>query len=247
MTVLLLGGTSEARELAATLHDASIPVITSLAGRTPPNAPPAGRLRVGGFGGPDALVEWLTAEGVGAVVDATHPFAKRISASAVTACALADVPLLRLVRPPWSAAPGDRWIRVPDLPTAAAIVPAHGSRVLLTTGRQDVAAFARVDTAWFLIRSITAPLPPLPPKHELLLDRGPYTLERELALLERHAIDLVVTKNSGGDATAAKLVASRERGLPVIVIERPALARAQTVHTVAEAVGWAAGVRSRSL
>jgi precorrin-6A/cobalt-precorrin-6A reductase len=247
MTVLLLGGTSEARELAAALHDAHVPVITSLAGRTPPDAPPAGRLRVGGFGGPEALAEWLTAEGVNAVIDATHPFAERISASAVTACATADVSLLRLERPPWRAAPGDRWISVPDLPTAAATVPSHGSRVLLTTGRQDVAAFAHVDSAWFLIRSITAPLPPLPPRHELLLDRGPYTLQVERALLEQHKIDLVVTKNSGGEATAAKLVASRERGLPVIVIERPGLARSQTVHTVAEAVEWAAGVRVRSL
>jgi precorrin-6A/cobalt-precorrin-6A reductase len=234
MTVLLLGGTSEARELAVALHDAGLPAVTSLAGRTVPDPPP-GELRVGGFGGPEALARYLTERGITAVVDATHPFAAGISATAVAACEAADIPLLRIERPPWRPAPGDRWIAVPDLAAAAAEVPEHGTRVLLTTGRQDAAAFAHVDAAWFLIRSITAPAPPLPPRHEVLLDRGPYTLPGELALLDRHAIDLMVTKNSGGEATAAKLLAARQRGLPVIVVERPPLVPARTVATAAEA------------
>lgn len=237
--ILILGGTAEARELAAALHCGAVPVTTSLAGRVArPRLPPGG-VRVGGFGGPDALARWLTEHGVGAVVDATHPFAQRISASAGLACAAAGVPLLRLERPGWSERPGDRWTWVDDLDRAAAALPRLGERVLLSTGRQGLAAFAGVRCAWFLIRCVDPPDLPLPARSEVLLDRGPYTLEGELELIDGHGIDVIVTKDSGGAHTAAKLDAARDRGLPLIVVRRPQRAGAATVTVVPDALGWA--------
>jgi precorrin-6A/cobalt-precorrin-6A reductase len=237
--ILILGGTAEARELAAALDGARIAVVSSLAGRVGNPRLPRGEVRIGGFGGPDALARWLGEHGAAAVVDATHPFAERISASAARACPAAGVPLLRLERPGWTARPGDQWHRVPDLEAAAALVPTLGTRVFLTTGRQGLGAFAAVDDAWFLVRCVDPPAPPLPLHHELLLDRGPYSLAGERSLLDHHAIDLVVTKDSGGAATEPKLDAARERGLPVIVVERPPRSAAPAVGTVAEALAWA--------
>jgi precorrin-6A/cobalt-precorrin-6A reductase len=236
--ILVLGGTAEARRLAAVLHGSGIAVVSSLAGRVANPRLPAGRVRVGGFGGPEGLAAWLREHGVAAVIDATHPFAERISASAAQASPAAGVPLLRLERPGWNERPGDRWQRVPDLAAAAALAPLLGSRVLLTTGRQGLAAFAGVAGCWFLVRCVDEPQTPLPPRHELVLARGPYSVDAELALIERHAIDVVVTKDSGGALTEAKLDAARERGLPVIVVERPPRAGAETVTTVAAAVRW---------
>jgi precorrin-6A/cobalt-precorrin-6A reductase len=238
--ILVLGGTVEARELATELDRAGVPVTTSLAGRVANPRLPCGEVRVGGFGGPAKLADWLGEHGVGAVVDATHPFAERISASAATACPQAGIPLLRLERPGWRERPGDRWHRVPDLAEAAALVPALGERVLLTTGRQGLFEFAATD-AWFLIRCVDPPEPPLPARHDLLLGRGPYTLTGERALMARFDIDLVVTKDSGGGLTEAKLDAARERGLPVIVVDRPPRPSTRTVATVAEALAWARG------
>jgi precorrin-6A/cobalt-precorrin-6A reductase len=236
--LLILGGTAEARELAAELHAAGVAVTTSLAGRVARPRLPAGDVRIGGFGGPHALATWLVEHGVAAVVDATHPFAERISASAVTACASAGVPLLRLERPGWTQRAGDRWQWVDDVCAAAHTIP-PGRRVLLTTGRQGLAAFAGRDDAWFLIRCVDAPQPPLPLHHELLLARGPHTLAGELALVDEHRIDLVVTKDSGGPHTEAKLDAARERGLPVIVVRRPPRPDTPSVATVDGALRWA--------
>jgi len=237
--VLVLGGTAEARELAAALDDAGVPVISSLAGRVANPRLPRGEVRVGGFGGRDALARWLADERIGAVVDATHPFAERISVSASHACAATGVPLLRLERPGWSPRRGDRWHRVPDLTAAAALASRLGRRALLTTGRQGLAAFAAAAGVWFLVRCVEPPAPPLPPQHELVLDRGPYTLEGELALIDRHRIDHVITKDSGGRLTEAKLDAARARGLPVIVVDRPPRPAVRTVASVDEALDWA--------
>jgi len=239
--ILILGGTAEARELAAALDVAGVAVTSSLAGRVANPRLPAGAVRIGGFGGPDALARWLIEHEVAAVVDATHPFAERISASAARAAPAAGVPLLRLERPSWRERPGDRWTWVADLDEAAAAVPRLGRRVLLTTGRQGLAAFAAVDDAWFLVRCVDPPGPPLPSRHELLLDRGPYTLDGERALVERHAIDLVVTKDSGGSHTEAKLDVARDRGLPVIVVRRPARPDVPTAASVEAALAWARG------
>jgi precorrin-6A/cobalt-precorrin-6A reductase len=237
--ILILGGTAEARELAARLDGDGVAVISSLAGRVANPRLPAGEVRIGGFGGPDGLAHWLADHEVDAVVDATHPFAERISANAAQAAPAAGVPLLRLERPGWSERPGDRWTWVPDLDRAAAAVPGLGRRVLLTTGRQGLAAFAGVEEAWFLVRCVDPPDPPLPPRHELLLDRGPYTLEGERELVERQAIDLVVTKDSGGELTVAKLDVARERGLPAIVVRRPPRPQVPTEASVDAAVRWA--------
>jgi precorrin-6A/cobalt-precorrin-6A reductase len=234
--ILILGGTAEARELATELHGQGHHVITSLAGRVARPRLPVGEVRIGGFGGPDALAAWLLSNEIAAVVDATHPFAERISASAVRAAEQAIVPLVRLERPGWTEGPGDRWHWVDDLDEAAARVPKLGSRVLLTTGRQGLSAFARVTDAWFLIRCVDPPDNPLPPRCEVLLDRGPYTLEGELALIDNHGIDVVVTKNSGGDLTRAKLDAARARELPVMVVCRPARTDAETVTWVDDVV-----------
>lgn len=255
-TVLILGGTGEARALAAELVGGAR-VISSLAGRVARPRLPVGETRIGGFGGPEKLADWLAAERIACVVDATHPFAERISASAARASAISGVPLLRLQRPGWAASEGDDWHWVDNLEQAAALVPRFAgrsagaipaapdaqrdlARVLLTTGRQGLAAFQATADAWFLIRCVDPPEPAdLPPHHELLLDRGPYTLEGELALIDRHRIDVVATKDSGGALTVAKLGAARERGLPVIVVRRPAGPDVETVAAVDAAAAWA--------
>lgn len=239
--ILILGGTAEARELATELHGQGREVITSLAGRVARPRLPVGDVRIGGFGGTEALAAWLRSEEITAVVDATHPFAERISASAARASEQAGVPLLRLERPGWTERPGDRWHWVDGLDQAAARVPELGSRVLLTTGRQGLSAFAGVSDAWFLIRCVDPPDDPLPPHCEALLDRGPYTLDGELALIDDHGIDVVVTKNSGGNHTRAKLDAARARELAVIVVRRSLRPAVETVAGVEGAVAWARG------
>ncbi len=222
--VLILGGTTEARRLAAAL--AARPgtrVTTSLAGRVTRPGALAGEVRVGGFGGPDGLAAWLRGERVDAVVDATHPFAATITANAATAAAAARVPLLVLRRPGWRPGPGDRWHPVPSLEAAAALLPGLGHRVFLTTGRLGLAAFAGLAELSFVVRSVEPPGPPLPPHTDVLLARGPFTVADETALLREHRVDVLVTKDSGGAATSAKLTAARGLGLPVVVVRRPSL------------------------
>ena len=231
LRVLVLGGTTEARELAGRL-----PVISSLAGRTSDPRLPPGEVRIGGFGGADGLAAYLRSERIDVLVDATHPFAARISANAAMAAEATRVPLLVLRRPGWVAGPGDDWHRVPDLASAAAALPRLGHRVFLTTGRQGIGAFAGCDDCWFLARSVEPPAAPVPRRLEVLLDRGPFTLDGELRLLREHRIDVLVSKDSGGPA--AKLAAARERGIPVLLVDRPPLRAAATVATVAEAVAW---------
>ncbi|AXB49205.1 cobalt-precorrin-6A reductase [Amycolatopsis albispora] len=232
----MLGGTAEARALAAALSERGVPVVSSLAGRVARPRLPVGEVRVGGFGGPDGLAAWLAEQRVGTVVDATHPFAERISASAVAATRTAGVPLLRLERPGWQASPGDDWHWTASLPEAAGLLPELGRRVFLTSGRQGLPAFAHLDDLWFLIRCVDPPEPPLPRRHELLLSRGPYQVEAEIGLLRTHRIEVLVTKDSGGSMTAAKLTAARELGLPVVLVRRPAPAGAPETVTSVDAV-----------
>ncbi|MFF7410433.1 cobalt-precorrin-6A reductase [Streptomyces lydicus] len=220
--VLILGGTTEARRLAATLAaEPALRVTSSLAGRVAAPRLPAGEVRIGGFGGPDGLARWLREHAVDALIDATHPFAGTISFHAARAAATAHVPLLALRRPGWVPGPGDTWHQVTSLDEAAAALPALGSRVFLTTGRMGLAHFAHLTDLWFLVRSVDAPEPPHPPRMEVLLDRGPFTPEGERALLATHRIDVLVTKDSGAAATAPKLAAAREAGIPVVVVRRP--------------------------
>lgn len=236
--VLVLGGTTEARELALLLERAGVPCVSSLAGRLAQPSLPAGPVRIGGFGGADGLADWLSEQRVSAVIDATHPFAERISESAVVACSRIGVPLLRLERPGWIERPGDRWLRVPNLNAAATLAPTLGKRILLTIGRQDVGGFANVDAAWFLIRCIEAPTGPRPPRHEVQLARGPFTFDGELALMRSWAIDVLVTRDSGGPATVPKLDAARMLDVPVVMVSRPPAGPTARVTTADEALDW---------
>ncbi len=230
--ILVLGGTAEGRELASALPGA----VYSLAGRVADPLLPSCAVRVGGFGGVAGLVAWLREHGPRAVVDATHPFAQQMSAHAVSACAVAGVPLLRLQRPGWTAVPGDRWTRVPSLAAAAEALPLLGSRVLLTTGRQDLAAFSSSDLE-FVARMVEAPSGAFPARLVTVLGRPPWSLSQDVALLREHAIDVLVTKDSGGP-TAAKLVAARQLGIPVLMVDRPPVLAASQVPSVAEALDW---------
>ncbi|GFG75785.1 cobalt-precorrin-6A reductase [Mycobacterium botniense] len=238
MRVLLLGGTGEARALAARLHP-QVDLVSSLAGRVPRPALPAGAVRIGGFGGVDGLRRWLRDEQIGAVVDATHPFAQTITAHAAEACADLGLPYLVLARPAWD--PGDAIVVTSDREAAKTVAVQGFSRVFLTTGRSGVGAFADSD-AWFLIRAVTAPDPAvLPRRHQLVLSRGPYHYDGEYALLAEHRIDALVTKNSGGEMTRAKLDAAAALQIPVVMVSRPPLpAGVTTASTVEEAVAWVA-------
>ena len=237
--MLVLGGTSEGRALAAALDAAGVPFVSSLAGRVGNPALPVGEVRVGGFGGADGLAAFLRAEGITALVDATHPFAATISANAAVAAGRAGVPRLVLRRPGWDPEP--TWQVVPDMPAAADAVRGwSGESVFLTTGRRDLALFAADDQHRFLVRTVDPPDGPVPPRMTLLLDRGPYTLDGELTLMRAHEVGLLVTKNSGGSMTAAKLQAARELGMQVVVVQRPPLpAGSDVVATVEEALDWA--------
>jgi len=226
--ILILGGTGEARELAA-----RVPAISSLAGRVSAPRLPEGEVRVGGFGGVDGLAQWLRDNDIHAVVDATHPFARQITANACEACARIGVPFLILRRPGFPPQPGWRW--VDSVAEAARNLP--GERVFLTTGRQDLAEFAGC-AQWFLARMVDPPEPPLPQRIEVLLSRGPFTVDGELELLRQHRIDVLVTKDSGGDMTSAKLEAARQLGIPVVIVRRPPLPPAETVTTVGAAISW---------
>ncbi|MFE1412267.1 cobalt-precorrin-6A reductase [Streptomyces sp. NPDC058746] len=223
--VLILGGTTEARRLAAALADAGTGcrVTTSLAGRVTAPVLPPGETRIGGFGGPAGLAAWIATHGVTHLVDATHPFAERMSFNASQAAALSGIPLLALRRPGWTPEPGDAWTFADSLAEAAAVLPSLGSRAFLTTGRMGLHTFAHLDDTWFLVRSVDPPDAPVPPQLEVVLARGPFTLDDERELLARHRIDVLVTKDSGGSATAPKLTAAREAGVPVLVVRRPAV------------------------
>ncbi|XUL86546.1 cobalt-precorrin-6A reductase [Streptomyces galilaeus] len=239
--ILILGGTTEARELAAELavRRPELRVTTSLAGRVARPGTPAGDVRIGGFGGAEGLTEWLREHHVDAVVDATHPFAESITANAARAATDTGLPVVVLRRPGWRPVPGDRWHPVASLPEAADALPALGRRILLTTGRLGLAAFAHLPQLHFVVRSVDPPEPPMPPDVEVLLARGPFTVAGEAALLRQHRIDVVVTKDSGGAATSAKLTAARETGVPVVVVGRPPLPEGvRVVPDVAGALEW---------
>lgn len=239
--LLILGGTGEARALAAlaAAHFGSrLEIIVSLAGRTrSPDAGPA-TMRIGGFGGPDGLARYLNDTKIDLVVDATHPFATTISANARAAARRTGVRLLRLERPGWRPQDGDRWIEVPDARSAAKAALELGRRVFLSFGGREVADFADLKNVWFLVRRIEAPVQPLPlAQYAVVLGRGPFSIAAETALLRGHRIDVVVTKASGGPLTRAKLDAARALGLPVVMITRPAAGAEPAVASPEEALG----------
>ncbi len=220
-------------------HDPRYAVTTSLAGRTSAPRLPPGALRRGGFGGADGLATYLREQGIAAVVDATHPFAAQISRNAVDACSRLGTPLVRLVRPAWQASAGDLWIPVDTVETAAACLPSLGRRAFLTVGRQEIAAFRDCADTWFLVRLIEAPTDAMPlPNATLVLARGPFREEDEVALMTAHSIDVLVTKNSGGGATYAKIAAARRLALKVLMVRRPILPPAEEVAAPERAAQW---------
>jgi len=240
--VLILGGTGEAATLAA--QAAVLPeveVITSLAGRTRRPVTPSGRVRIGGFGGDAGLIDYIRAQRIDLLIDATHPFAAHISFNAATAARACGLPHLLLLRPAWEPMAGDRWIAVESIAAAVSILPNVAQRVFLTIGRQDLAAFAPLTDLWFLMRMIDPPTPDTPvPPGTLVLERGPFTLADERKLLKTYAIGAIVSKNSGGDATYAKMIAARELAVPVVMVQRPATPEGEQVTDVEEALAWLA-------
>ena len=235
--VLVLGGTAEALALAARLDGLGVPVVTALAGRTPDPALPAGSVRIGGFGGAEALARWLREEGIGAVIDATHPFAAAISANALEACRMAGLPRCALVRPPWTEAPGERWLHVADHEEAAASIP-EGARVFLAVGRQAVDHYRGRDDCAFVIRMIAPPDEGTPPFGTVILGKAGKSVADERALLVEHRIDCLVSKNSGGRAAHGKIEAARGLAVPVVMIARPPPPDGPCVGTVEAACAW---------
>ena len=238
--VLILGGTGDAARLAARAAVLTgVEVISSMAGRVRQPTTTAGRMRIGGFGGATGLIDYLRDQRIDLLIDATHPFATQISHHAARAAQTCGLPHLLLVRPPWEAEAGDHWIAVESIATAVVVLPGVAQRVFLTIGRQELAAFAALQDLWFLMRMIDPPLPETPmPPGLLVLERGPFTLEDERRLLTTHAIEAIVSKNSGGDATYAKLIAARELGLPVVMIQRPPMPAGEQVADVEQALSW---------
>jgi precorrin-6A/cobalt-precorrin-6A reductase len=242
--LLILGGTAEAAQLATAIwrrFGGRIAVTTSLAGRTRAPTAVAGTMRVGGFGGAAGLARWLATARVDMVVDATHPFAARISANARRACVAAAVPRLILARRPWAAKPGDDWRRVADLDGAAAVLPDFAKRVFLSVGAQGLQAFAGLGGVHLVVRTIDPPAAALPlDDYRLVLGRGPFDEESELRLLQGERIDALVSRNSGGTATYAKIGAALRLGLPVVMVAPPPREAGTHVDALEGALQWIA-------
>lgn len=237
--VLLLGGTTEASALARLLAARGVPTTLSYAGRTENPRPQPVPVRVGGFGGVEGLAAYLRDHRITHLVDATHPFAATMSGNAVAAAARAGVPLLALTRPAWMPGSGDRWQHVADIAAAVDALGGAARRVLLALGRMHVAAFAAQPQHHYVLRFVDTPaeVPPLP-DHHLIVDRGPFTAEGDRALIEAHGIDLVVCKNAGGSGAEAKLVAARALGVPVLMIDRPAIPPRDEVTDPQAVLDW---------
>ncbi|MES3677172.1 cobalt-precorrin-6A reductase [Halomonas elongata] len=245
MKVLILGGTTEASALARALAERGIPALFSYAGRVAKPRPQPLPTRVGGFGGVEGLAAFLEAERITHLVDATHPFAEQMSRNAVAAAERTGTALIALTRPPWEpqpgdcGQPGDRWQRVADIETAVAALTGPPQRVLLAIGRMHLAAFAAQPQHHYLLRLVDQPDSPPPlPRHTVTVDRGPFTLEGDRALLCEHGVERLVCKNAGGAGAAAKLAAARHLGLPVVMIDRPALPPRREAHAVDDILAW---------
>jgi len=240
--VLILGGTGDAVKLAAKL--ATIPqieVISSLAGRTKKPVALVGQVRIGGFGGAEGLANYLQQNSINILIDATHPCAGQITHNGAIASHIASIPHLMLVRPQWERVTGDEWIEVESVEAAAKAIPESANRIFITSGRQQLEPFLQrsqvYPDTWYLMRSIDPPDIKLP-NSKMLLDRGPFSLEQERQLLRDYQIQAIVSKNSGGDATYAKIIAARELAIPIMMVQRPARPEGEKVTSIEEAIAW---------
>jgi precorrin-6A/cobalt-precorrin-6A reductase len=235
---LILGGTADASLLAAEIARAGVDAVYSYGGRT---RAPAGQplpTRIGGFGGASGLVDYIGREHITHVIDATHPFAAEMSRNAVAACAETGTSLIALERAPWTKAPGDNWIEIPDVNAAVAALPEAAANVFLAIGRQHIAPFATKPQHAYTLRFVDPPDAPLPFAADVIVSRGPFTLEGELEMMRKRSITRIVARNSGGDGARAKIDAARVLGLPVIMIARPQLPERLRVESVAEIMQW---------
>jgi precorrin-6A/cobalt-precorrin-6A reductase len=236
--ILLLGGTTEAGLLAHALRAAGMPATYSYAGRTDKPIEQPIPTRVGGFGGIEGLEAYLTNHKITHVIDATHPFAARMSGNAVAACAALSLPLIVVERAPWVPVPGDRWIVVRDIEAAVDALPEAPARVFLAIGRQNLGLFAAKPQHHYVLRLVDQPdVLPLP-NASVLIARGPFGVAGDTALLHSHRISHIVAKNAGGTGASAKLAAARALNLPVILIARPVLPARHCVGTVDEVMQW---------
>jgi precorrin-6A/cobalt-precorrin-6A reductase len=248
--VLILGGTGEAAVLATKIEQIpGVEAIASFAGRTEQRNRVSSRnpvspknpvsIRTGGFGGAAGLAAYLREERIDLLIDVTHPFAAQISFNASQAADECGIPRLMLVRPAWEKQPGDNWISVASNQAAAEVLPGLAERIFLTIGRQEISAYAHLKDIWFLMRMIDPPAADVPvPPGNLLLERGPFSLAEERSLLSAYQIGAIVSKNSGGDATYAKIIAARELGIPVVMVQRPSVPEGEKVADVDSVLEW---------
>ncbi|MCL1474643.1 cobalt-precorrin-6A reductase [Argonema antarcticum] len=246
--VLILGGTGEAAAIAAKIEEIpGVDAIASFAGRTqqpvtlrnPVSLRNRVSIRTGGFGGAAGLADYLREERIDFLIDATHPFAAQISFNAAKAADESNIPRLMLVRPAWEKVPGDNWIEVESNQAAANVLPGLAERIFLTIGRQELSIYTHLKDIWFLMRMIDPPAPDVPvPPGKLLLERGPFSLESERSLLQEYKIGAIVSKNSGGDATYPKMIAARELGIPVVMVQRPSVPEGEKVADFKSVVEW---------
>ena len=240
MNILILGGTTEARVLAGRLNEGGdVAVTLSLAGRTARPRPQGVPTRIGGFGGADGLARYLREKNIGVLIDATHPFADRISANAARAAEQAGVPLLALRRVPWTKVSGDRWIDGESVAHAVAALGAAPRRAFIALGRKEIEPFSAAPQHTYLVRSVDPIDPPLAVPHAVYVTaRGPFSEAEDRTLLEQHRIDIVVAKNSGGDASYGKIAAARALRIPVVMLRRPVLPDVESVGTIEDALSW---------
>ncbi|WP_027555405.1 cobalt-precorrin-6A reductase [Bradyrhizobium sp. Cp5.3] len=235
---LILGGTSDASLLAAEIARAGIDAVYSYGGRTRAPADQPLPTRIGGFGGPSGLADYIRRENITHVIDGTHPFAAEMSRNAVEACKDTGTPLLALERAPWAKAPGDNWIEVADVNAAVAALPQTPTRVFLAIGRQHIAPFATLPRHTYTLRFVDPPEAPLLFAADVIVSRGPFTFDSELEMMRARGIAWIVARNSGGDGARAKIDAARALGLPVIMIARPQLPERSRVESAGEVVQW---------
>jgi precorrin-6A/cobalt-precorrin-6A reductase len=239
MRVLLLGGTTEATALAHAFANAGIDAVFSYAGRTETPVEQPLPTRLGGFGGIGGIADYIQKAQITHLVDATHPFAAQISANTVAACQITNTPLIAYQRPEWVAQPGDIWTHVADNEAAVLALPTTPARIFLAIGKQTLPAFAAQPQHFYLLRLVDAPGTALPlPNAEVILDRGPFAVESDMALLQAHAITHIVAKNSGGTGALAKLEAARRLALPVIMIARPAIPDRKIARNLPAVMQW---------